>query len=106
MKAIEYVKMSLEMSNGWIMGLAADAKDIAITLAQHPNSALLTITPTNLPGAIAMPADASSYAKRLYAALREADAMGADLIIVERPTAIGPIWDAVRDRLRRASAEH
>ncbi|MCA9272247.1 MAG: threonylcarbamoyl-AMP synthase [Phycisphaerales bacterium] len=83
-----------------------DAKDIAITLAQHPNSALLTITPTNLPGAIAMPADASSYAKRLYAALREADAMGADLIIVERPTAIGPIWDAVRDRLRRASAEH
>ena len=31
MKAIDYVKMSLKMSNGWIMGLAADAKDIAMT---------------------------------------------------------------------------
>lgn len=30
MKAIDYAKMSLEMSNGWIMGLAADAKDIAM----------------------------------------------------------------------------
>ena len=83
-----------------------DAQDVAQTLSEYPSSALLTITPTNLPGAIAMPADAAAYARRLYAALREADAMGVDLILVERPAGIGPIWDAVRDRLRRASADH
>lgn len=82
-----------------------NAQDITDALAQHPKSALLTITPTNLPGAIAMPADASAYARRLYAALREADTMDVDLILVERPDGIGPIWDAVRDRLRRASAD-
>ena len=31
MKAIDYVKMSLEMSNGWIMGLAEDMKDSPLT---------------------------------------------------------------------------
>ena len=41
-----------------------------------------------------------------HGALREADAMDADLILVERPGGIGPIWDAVRDRLCRASADH
>ncbi|GAB5497040.1 MAG: L-threonylcarbamoyladenylate synthase [Phycisphaerales bacterium] len=54
--------------------------------------------------AIRMPSDASEYAARLYAALREADALSPDVILIERPTGIGPIWDAVRDRLRRASA--
>lgn len=83
-----------------------EAGDVAGVLAEHPRAALISITPTNLPGSIAMPADASSYARRLYAALREADAMDADLILVERPGGIGPIWDAVRDRLCRASADH
>lgn len=53
---------------------------------------------------IQMPTEAGAYAARLYAALREADAMNADLILIERPTGNGPIWDAVRDRLRRATA--
>jgi len=53
---------------------------------------------------IPMPTDAAGYAARLYAALHEADTMRADLILIERPTGKGPIWDAVRDRLRRASA--
>jgi L-threonylcarbamoyladenylate synthase len=53
---------------------------------------------------IRMPADADRYAAKLYAALREADALHADLILIERPIGKGPIWDAVRDRLRRASA--
>ena len=30
MKATDYIKLSLEMSNGWIMGLAADAKDLPL----------------------------------------------------------------------------
>jgi hypothetical protein len=31
MNAIEFVKMSLEMSNGWIMGLVEDIKDAPLT---------------------------------------------------------------------------
>lgn len=80
------------------------AADTAAELAEHPTAALLAITPTNRPLTIPMPADPAHYARRLYAALREADAMNAPVILVERPTAIGPIWDAVRDRLARASA--
>ena len=32
MTAVDFVKMTLEMSKGWVMGLAADAKDIATTV--------------------------------------------------------------------------
>ena len=31
MTAVDFVKMTLEMSRGWVIGLAADAKDIATT---------------------------------------------------------------------------
>lgn len=31
MNAIDYIKMSLEMSKGWIMGIAADIKDAPLT---------------------------------------------------------------------------
>ena len=55
---------------------------------------------------IAMPRGAAEYAARLYAALHEADAAGADLIVVERPGDAageeGSIWAAVRERLGRA----
>lgn len=56
--------------------------------------------------AIRMPRDADVYAARLYAALREADALAPDAIFIERPTGSGPVWDAVRDRLSRASAKN
>jgi len=84
--------------------LVVSSSNIAKELSAHPKAALLSITPTNRPMTIPMPADASAYAGRLYAALREADVMGLDLILVERPDGIGPIWDAVRDRLARAAA--
>jgi L-threonylcarbamoyladenylate synthase len=54
---------------------------------------------------IVMPSEATGYASRLYAALREADSLRPDLIAVERPTGVGGVWDAVRDRLGRATAE-
>lgn len=53
---------------------------------------------------VRMPPDAPGYAARLYEALHEADAMGAALIAIERPEAPGALWDAIRDRLRRATA--
>ncbi len=56
---------------------------------------------------LAMPSNARAYASRLYAALREADALGMELIAIERPDPSGPeaeVWHAVLDRLERACA--
>ncbi|GJQ28022.1 MAG: threonylcarbamoyl-AMP synthase [Phycisphaerae bacterium] len=49
-----------------------------------------------------MPADAASYAARLYAALHELDAARLDLIVATLPPD-SEIWRAVRDRLLRAA---
>jgi L-threonylcarbamoyladenylate synthase len=54
-------------------------------------------------GVVRMPADASAYAARLYAALHELDEAGFDAVVVEAPPATAE-WAAVRDRLARASA--
>ena len=50
-----------------------------------------------------MPDDAASTARQLFAVLREFDAQGVKLIWVETPPPEAA-WDAVRDRLQRASA--
>jgi L-threonylcarbamoyladenylate synthase len=50
-----------------------------------------------------MPRDAESYARKLYAALRELDGAGCDAILVETPPE-DPAWQAVRDRLQRAAS--
>jgi L-threonylcarbamoyladenylate synthase len=50
-----------------------------------------------------MPRDPQAYAQRLYAALRELDSAGCELILVEAPPADAD-WTAVHDRLRRACA--
>ncbi|MDH4191847.1 MAG: L-threonylcarbamoyladenylate synthase [Betaproteobacteria bacterium] len=49
-----------------------------------------------------MPQEPQAYAQRLYAALRELDLAGCDVILVEAPPET-PEWAAVRDRLRRAA---
>ncbi|MFM9958593.1 MAG: L-threonylcarbamoyladenylate synthase, partial [Phycisphaerales bacterium] len=54
---------------------------------------------------VLLPDDATGYAARLYAALREADSMKPGLIAIERPEGVGGVWDALRDRLERATAE-
>lgn len=46
--------------------------------------------------------DPHAYAHGLYAALRELDADGCDVILVEAPP-VGGEWDGVNDRLRRAA---
>ncbi|HLP84779.1 MAG TPA: L-threonylcarbamoyladenylate synthase [Phycisphaerales bacterium] len=54
-----------------------------------------------------LPADARGYAAGLYAALRAADARGADCIFIVEPPRTGTdasIWRAVADRVRRATA--
>lgn len=57
---------------------------------------------SGLIAALQMPADATAYAHRLYASLRDMDAAGAQLIVVEKPpTSEG--WQGINDRLRRAA---
>jgi L-threonylcarbamoyladenylate synthase len=48
-----------------------------------------------------MPREAALYARKLYAALRELDEAGCELILVEAPPQTAE-WTAVRDRLERA----
>ena len=50
-----------------------------------------------------MPRDPQGYAHRLYAALRELDAVSCAQILVEEPPE-DPAWMAVRDRLKRAAS--
>jgi L-threonylcarbamoyladenylate synthase len=51
---------------------------------------------------IMLPSMPDGYAHGLYAALRAADAVGADIILVEAPPA-GNEWRGINDRLRRAA---
>ncbi len=58
---------------------------------------------------IVMPGDAEGYASRLYAALREADAMKPAVILIENPAAgdaAGGLWTAILDRLTRATTPY
>jgi L-threonylcarbamoyladenylate synthase len=50
-----------------------------------------------------MPRDPAAYAQKLYAALRELDGANCDTILVEAPPAESG-WEAVLDRLRKATA--
>jgi L-threonylcarbamoyladenylate synthase len=58
--------------------------------------------PINGPLQLTMPAEASAYARRLYAELHRLDAEGLQWIAVELPPA-APDWAAVHDRLQRAA---
>ncbi|MCP3902452.1 MAG: threonylcarbamoyl-AMP synthase [Planctomycetes bacterium] len=53
---------------------------------------------------IAMPQGAGTYAAQLYDALREADRMSVERIVIERPPETNEIWKAIVDRIRRATA--
>lgn len=52
---------------------------------------------------IVMPADPVAYARRLYAVLRDLDAAGHALIVLQRPPA-DAAWQGVNDRIGRAAA--
>lgn len=52
---------------------------------------------------IKMPEQAEDYAQALYAALRELDHLQLDRILVEQPPE-GESWQAINDRLRKATA--
>ena len=87
------------------------SRELALALAgSSPRVAALALSepPTIAAGhlVIAMATDAPTYARNLYAAMMRADAAGVERILIERPPSgdHDPIWDAVLDRLRRATA--
>lgn len=57
---------------------------------------------SGLIAALQMPSGADAYAHSLYAALRDMDAVGAQLIVVEKPP-VDDAWQGINDRLRRAA---
>ena len=65
----------------------------------------LGLEPPAIPVArdLRLPADPAAAARRLYAALRELDAAGLDVLLIQSPPP-GPEWAGVRDRLQRATA--
>ncbi|MCE7974511.1 MAG: threonylcarbamoyl-AMP synthase [Leptolyngbya sp. PLA1] len=90
--------------------LLLSAPDILSDESRLANAVVLHHSPLALPRparAIRMPDAAPDYAARLYAALRDADALHPHVILIERPEPRGPdahIWIAVLDRLLRAAA--
>ena len=59
--------------------------------------------PVSCAQSLILPTDPQAAAKKLYAALRSLDEAGLDLIVIESPP-LGHEWDALRDRLSRATA--
>ncbi|MBC7772339.1 MAG: threonylcarbamoyl-AMP synthase [Pyrinomonadaceae bacterium] len=76
--------------------LSAGAR--AVILARDP----LTISPPHL--LIPMPGDPAAYAARLYAAFHEADQLQPTILLVQTPPSTEGVWQAIWDRLKRASA--
>lgn len=81
--------------------------------ASKPAMVVLSLSARSSPSdavVVAMPTEAAAYARRLYEAIRDADAMAPALIAVERPRTdehdptSRAIWEAVLDRLTRAAA--
>lgn len=81
--------------------------------AERCRVVVLTHTPVDVPSPhvrLVMPHDASAYAARLYAALREADKISMDLVLIEaipdayRSRQDASFWVVIADRLSRATA--
>jgi L-threonylcarbamoyladenylate synthase len=76
----------------------------AVLWGANQKIGVVAFAPTRLEAAIEvlLPLDAANYARRIYALLREFDEEGIDLILLEEvPQA--PAWQAIQDRLHRAS---
>lgn len=91
---------------------ASEVHDVTAALAQRmhtgaPTRVTALLLAVTLPAAsnqsmVRMPREAADYARQLYAALHDADAVGASLIIIERPPNTDA-WSGVRNRLERAA---
>ena len=86
--------------------VARDLLDQRLAQARHAHETVAVLAIGKLPAAahgITLPATPDDYARGLYAALRTLDADGVQRILIEAPPSSGD-WQAVRDRLQRATA--
>lgn len=72
-------------------------------VAVYARMALSAEQSARVPLLRSMPSEPPAAAQRLFAVLRELDALGVEQIWIEQPPATGE-WDGVRDRLQRAAA--
>ena len=72
-------------------------------IAVMASSNVMQQTPDNVLKWFVAPEDATDYMHVLYVRLHELDQVGAELILIETPPT-GDAWNAVQDRLSRASA--
>ncbi|MBW4047049.1 MAG: threonylcarbamoyl-AMP synthase [Proteobacteria bacterium] len=86
-----FLRSAPEIDAGW-----STARDVGV-IAVHPQPGVNALGTW-----FALPSDAAGFAHALYAALRDLDMWGLGAIWVELPPS-DPAWDAVRDRLQRAS---
>ena len=79
--------------------------DLDRSIAAYPNVAVLAFSRPDerVDFWLRMPREAPAYARRLYAAIRELDEAGCELILIEAPPESAE-WAAVRDRLARMTA--
>ncbi len=89
---VESTTVAVELAKQVLM---RDEERVAIMLWDHHPDAMAHVVRT-------MPVRAAAYARELYATLHELDALGVDIIVVQQ-VPDGSEWDAVRDRLTRAS---
>jgi L-threonylcarbamoyladenylate synthase len=90
--------------------IACELDEVPAEAARHAGRSLAILAPRAafatwgaLPGiAYALPDDLAAMARELYAALRDLDAKGVDVVIAALPPAVG-LGEAVGDRLRRAA---
>ncbi|KRB92915.1 L-threonylcarbamoyladenylate synthase [Noviherbaspirillum sp. Root189] len=89
--------------------LSKDLADTVVSLSAHGKSVSIichsaggAFQAAHPKAVLRLPATPDGYAYDLYAALRSADAVHADIILVEAPP-VEPAWQGVNDRLRRAA---
>ena len=84
--------------------LVVQSKDELNNNSEKETACLVIKSQPRGPGVIIqMPEEPMEYAKKIYAAIREADATNPRVIFVETPPNTLE-WEAIHDRLRRASA--
>jgi L-threonylcarbamoyladenylate synthase len=80
---------------------ALRARGRSVAIISH-SAAHLDLNSVQAAVAVSLPGEPAGYAHGLYAALRELDAFGADIILVEAPPR-DAAWSGVWDRLQRAA---
>jgi len=83
-------------------GAHAEETIVVMGIAGSATSIILKDSPSPRLRLILMPNDPDEYARRLYAALHEADGPGVGAIRIEMPDDL-PSWIAIRDRIIRAT---